>query len=157
MKILKKISTSPLLIVVIMFKDLKDLIIDLKMTIFSETVKTIPTFDWWDFSIKLAIAIILWLVLKSYVNLKKRFEIQNILSSIRNKHAYLSTFQNIEYERISNETDESFFNRLPEGQYRDYIRNEYKYIKDIIIKKYDLRPSEAQKELDKLYGIKKKK
>jgi hypothetical protein len=157
MKILARIATNPLLIVVIMLKDLKDLIIDLKMMILSTNIQPSTNFDWWDFIIKLVIAIVLWLVLKSYFELKKRFEIQNILSSVRNKHAFLSSFQGIEFYRTPNETDESLFNRLPEGQYRDYLKDEYKYVKELIMKRYDLKPSEAQNELDKLYGIKRRK
>ena len=157
MKTLNKIIQNPLLIVVIMIKDLKDLLLDVKMILLDTNITTIQSFDWWDFIIKLIIAIALWLVLKSYFKLKRDYEIQNILFSIRNRYNFIQSFQDIEFLRLPDETDESFFNRLPEKQYKEYLKAEYSKLKQIIMKKYDIKPSEAQVKLDKIYGIKRKK
>ena len=159
MKQLNKLAKNPLIIVIIMIKDLKDLIIELKkMMITTEVVAaSTQSFDWWDFIIKLVIAITLWLVLRAYFNFQKRFQYQNLLNSIRNKYLFLSNFQDIDFIRLPNESDDSFFTRLPDAEYSKYLRKEYAYLKNKIMKEYDLKPSEAQKEIDKLYGIKRSK
>ena len=57
----------------------------------------------------------------------------NILSHFRNRNIFISQFDNVEYFRLPNETDESLFNRMPQGQYLEQFKSEYKSLKRIII------------------------
>lgn len=148
-QVIEKINKTPILVLLIMIKDFKDLIMDL----FSINTDHLTNIDWWDFIVKLIISVLLWLVLKAFLSLKRKFDILNVVFSIRNKHSYIKSFEGVQYYKTSFETDEQFFNRTPEGQYYQYLRDEYLFSKKTIIERFDLKPSEAEKELEKIYFI----
>jgi len=141
-----------------MLKDLKDLFIEINNMIANVNISSAPNminFDWWDFIIKLVIAILLWIILKAYFNLKRDFDILNILYSIRNRKYFLNEYKDWEFYRMPNETDEDFFKRTPKGLYIDELKKEYYYMKKILMEKFDLNPSKVTDILDKIYGLKK--
>lgn len=149
-KILKNVNKTPSLVFLVLLKDMIDFMRDIES--FFKSGNT-PHFDLWDFMIKLIITILLYSVLKSYIGLKRKFQIQNTISSIRNKNIFIRSFDGIEYFKTEFETDEQFFKRCPEGMYSDHLAQEYFYAKKFICEKFDLKPSEAEKELSKIYFI----
>ncbi len=116
------------------------------------------SFDYWDFIIKLAMAIAVWLVFRAFYKIQDKIKeqqvfirIQNLIMSYRNYNSFLSRYDGIDYYRVPNETPEQFFERIPEGQFKLYLIKEYDDIRAEIIHKLDINRSEAEKYLAELY------
>ena len=151
MKRLEKIVTNPFLVGLIMLKDLIDIIKSLVGTN-PISFKNIHI-DWWDFSIKLFIATVLWLTLNAYFKLKKKFEdemeVANLISHIRNQRLFIRSFNIVQFNRLPNETDEQFYNRLPEGGlFRQHYFEEYEIVKAEL--QNQVMTDKSLNEIDKL-------
>jgi hypothetical protein len=165
MKTLEKIVTNPLILIVIMANNLIEI---------GQKVLNIQTaqmsFDWFDFIIKLIIAVSLWLVLKAYFKLKNDFNdniknfndkmsVFNEVSHIRNKRLFVRSFENIEYFRVPNETEQELWERLPAGGlFRDFHKEEYKIVREVLQKKMKNKSiEEIEKLLSEYYPLKNNK
>ncbi len=96
-------------------------------------------------------------LLNKYERVKREMDVSNAVLHFRTKHLFLKTYEDIEYFRLTDETDEALFNRLPQGEYKEYLKSEYKNVKTFVINRFNIPPSEATKLLDNAYGIKRKK
>ncbi len=133
LKKLETLITNPILVGIVMLKDL----IDIVKSLFSSGSFNVGTImiNWWDFSMKLIIVIFLWLILRAYLRLKGNFEEQmtvfSIISHIRNKRLFVKSFEDIEYFRVPNESDKEFWERLPEGGlFKQHYFEEYMLVRD---------------------------
>lgn len=127
-------------------------------------------YDWFGFIIQIITIFILYRVLKQYQKQryymnKQQFEITkqqekiilaSIIAHVRNKFFFFQKFEGIEYYRLPNESDDEVFKRLPQSEYKEYLKQEYSRVKQISINYFDKKPSEIQEILDELYGIKTK-
>jgi hypothetical protein len=164
MKTLEKIVTNPLILIVIMANNLME--IGHKVL----NIQTVPmSFDWFDFIVKLIIAVVLWLVLRAYFKLKNEFNdtisefndkmsVFNTISHIRNKRLFVKSFDNIQYGRVPNETDQDFWERLPQGGlFRDFHKEEYKIVREVLQNKMKNKSiEEIEKLLSEYYPLKTK-
>lgn len=101
--------------------------------------------------------LVIFYLLLQYHKIKRKMKVYNIISQYRSYKLYMNQFSNSEYYRAPNESDEQFFNRLPEGQYREELKGEYKEVKQLIINELDLYPSIVEEILDDAYKIKRSK
>lgn len=134
---IEKINKYPLLVFAVMVYELKNAI----MEILSIPLNNIAThsFDWWDFSIKLFLAILVWLLLKTYFKLRREMNEKiltfSILSYVRNQRLFIKSFEGVQYFRSPEETEKDFWKRLPEGgMYKKYLTDEYEIVKKLIMK-----------------------
>ena len=92
---------------------LKDLIDAGKLII---KIQPIINFDWWDFIIKLIIAIFLWYLIKLFFelksdieNLKTKIEFETkasaILDYVRIRRSFIKSYKEVEFFRLPNETE----------------------------------------------------
>lgn len=129
---IEKIIANPFLIGIIMLKDIIEIITSVLHQSKNNLIKI--NLDWWDFSIKLFIATFLWLILRAYFKLKNNFDEQikvfGYISFIRNRRLFVKSFENIEYYRLPNETDEELNSRLPDGGlFKKHFFEEYQLVK----------------------------
>lgn len=134
MKTLEKINNYPILVFIVLLNDLYEFILRFKIISFMDT--TLNSFDWFDFIIKVIIAVLLWIVLKYYLKLKREIEEKNLLFTLitheRNKRLF-AYFQQ-RPARENKDTDESYYKKLPAGGLFDkYFKEEFNYIKPIVI------------------------
>ncbi len=138
-KILIRIIKNPILILIIMLKDL----IDAGKLIIK--IQPIINFDWWDFIIKLIIAIFLWYLIKLFFelksdieNLKTKIEFETkasaILDYVRIRRSFIKSYKEVEFFRLPNETEKNLWNRLPEGGLlKQELLEEYEEAKTLIL------------------------
>ncbi|MDI9365739.1 MAG: hypothetical protein QM541_12365 [Flavobacterium sp.] len=148
MKLLKKLVDYPVLIAIIMLKDFVEIfkyLILIKMPINVLTFTENMPISWWDFSIKLIISILLWVVLKAYVKLKNDFDkrtiyfdnrmtVFNLITTERNRASFIRLYSSVKHLQLPNESNEDYWKRLPSGGlYQQNYYQEYEYIKGQLI------------------------
>jgi hypothetical protein len=134
--------------------------VDSIVSLFGKIFKHLNIMDLgWIFHIIsiVGVFIAVYYLLSRHETIKNEMIANNIVGELRNKYFFIKSFDAWEFYRISNQTDEEFFNSLPEGQYYQYLKEEYFHAKAIMINKFDMKPSEVKKILDSIYGIKTKK
>jgi len=159
MKLLETIIKNPVLILIIMLKDL----IDISKRLL-KTPGTSTEIDWWDFCIKLAIAIALWYVIRKFFELrdeikalKKKVEFEAsalaVLTYVKGKRSFLKAYQIFEFQRLPDETEEHFWNRLPNGGLlKKELRDEFEEARMVIINNWkDKTANEIENFLKPLY------
>mgnify|MGYP001585541392 CR=1 FL=1 len=156
MKTIEKIITNPIIIFIIMINDIINVLGNI-------TPLQINSYGWFDFIIKFLIAIALWLILKAYFKLKNEFNdrmrIFNIISHIRNKRLFIKSFEDVQFFRGLNETDQEFWKRLPQGGlFNAFFKEEFEIVKKRVQAEFkDKNQLEIKKLLLEYYPIKDEK
>lgn len=126
MKLLEKFNRYPILVFVVMLNDLKNIVMEL-LNIKSNIISTMNV-DWWDFFIKLVIAILLWIVLKAYFKLKREMnEKLNEFSMVTNDKMLI--FSIIMYKKGKDIIQSNFQNQ---NDFNAYLIKEYKETRTIV-------------------------
>ncbi len=119
----------------------------------------IDIWQYWSFQI-ISIGIIFtlsYIILNKLINLYNQLKITNIISRYRSIRNFLDRFSNIEYYRFPNESMEQYLSRLPKGQYKNYLKEEYKQVRNSAINELNMRPKDVEKLLKDEYSEKYKK
>ena len=117
-------------------------------------------FNFWDFAIRLVTAVSLWAVINAYFKLKHQFEdrmnVFNVISFVRNKRLFIKYYEKTTFGKLPNETDEDYYNRIPQGGLFDRsYEEEYNIVRDELInnKMKDKKVQEIDDILSKFYPI----
>lgn len=123
-----------------------------------ETTIQINSSLYWLFQGISAIAIFAfaYYILGKISNLRFEMELNNLVGRRLNMNTYLNQFSGIEFYRLPNESDEDVFKRLPKGQYFEMIKTEYHDVKNLVVRKYNKKPSEVTPILDKIFFVERK-
>ena len=80
-----------------------------------------------------------------------------IVSHIRSKRLFIKSFEQVEFLRLPNETDEDLKKRLPEyGLFNQFFMQEYEIVKKNLMKKYKNKTiEEIEDMLSEYYPVKK--
>jgi len=80
-----------------------------------------------------------------------------VISHIRSKRLFIKSFEQIEFLRLPNETDEDLKKRLPEyGLFNQFFLEEYEIVKKNLLRKYKNKTiEEIEGMLSEYYPIKK--
>lgn len=99
--------------------------------------------------------VLLLFLLKLVRSLHERMKIFSVITYVRNKRLFVKSFENIEFFRLPNETEQELWNRLPEGGlFRDFYIEEYKIVRDVLQKKMKNKTiNEIEKMLSEYYPI----
>lgn len=134
-----------------MFKDLYELFSGLWNHIRFKSPE-IQHFDWFDFVLKLLISIGLWFLFRAYLELRNKIKEQQkdfdekmtamvTISNTRGRRLFIQGFDNIQYFRVPNETEQELWERLPQGGlYRNNLIEEYNLVRNKMIKKFPNKP-----------------
>ena len=120
MKTIEKINNYPVLVFILMIKNMIELIayiLPSKTALL--TLNQTHSFDWWDFVINLVISTMLWVVLRSYFKLKRQLQEKmitfSIVSFVRNRLLFIKLYENIEFFKLPDMTNDEYWNTLPQG------------------------------------------
>lgn len=106
-------------------------------------------YDWWGFGVKLFIAIMLWIVLKSYYKLKKDINNKIIVANEISHVRIYNTYRNMLRYNNSN-FDEKYF----EHEFKKLIKKEREIVCENVLDKVDISKYKLQKMLNKYYHFK---
>jgi len=167
-KHLEAFIKSPIIIAISLLKSIIDIIIEF-IKYLKQANNTAPNmdnattyishFDLWDFIIKLITATLLWIVIRAYFNLRDSFndkmKVFETISFVRNKRLFIKSFDMVKFYRIPGETEESYYNRIPEyGLFDKLCSEEYEIVKNELISTMkDKKLSEIDKLLADFYPI----
>ena len=159
MKIIEWVIKNPIIIALIMLKDIIE-IVEKIINGFKNTKMVNANFDYYDFTMRLVMAISLWFVIRAYFKLKHEFEdkmhVFNLISFIRNKRLFVKSYDNVTFYKLPNDTNESYYSRIPEGGLFDKLyQEEYDIVRAELINN-DMKHKKVEEIdalLEKFYPI----
>lgn len=158
-KIVKKINSNQYWIFFLSIYSIKDLIKIKNM----QTIEFNQNFDWFGFLIQIFIITMLYLTLRKYNKIKleqaiykEQMDILSIINYVRNKRLFIKSFEDVEFYKIAEETDEQAWERLPQGGlFKQYLSEEKKIVRKMIHGKMKNKTiDEIEKILSKYYPSK---
>ena len=78
----------------------------------------------------------------------------NVISFVRNKRLFIKSYDNLQFHKLPNETDENFYSRIPQGGLFDKLyEEEYNIVRDELInnKMKDKKVQEIDDILSEFY------
>jgi len=159
-KIVKKINSNQYWVFFLSIYSIKDIIKFKNM----QTIEFNQNFDWFGFLIQLFLITMLYLTLRKYNKIKleqtmykEQMDILSIINYVRNKRLFIKSFEDVEFYKIADETDEQTWERLPQGGlFKQYLLEEKEIVKKMIYSRMKNKSiDEIEKILSKYYPSKK--
>lgn len=80
---------------------------------------------------------LLLILYKAIRNLNTKMKVFDVVSHVRNKRLFVKSFEQVQFFKVPNETDEQLWNRLPEGGlFKQFYKEEYYIVRDILHKEF---------------------